>query len=83
MKGGSVMPDSAHPFGRKARSLAFIDPVCCTGCGYCAMFCVMNCILLGSDGLYYVDTETCIGCRSCKVNCPFDAVAILPPQREV
>ena len=59
---------------------AVIDPVCCTGCGYCTMFCVMDCIVLQPDGLYTVDLEQCIGCRSCKVNCPFDAVTILPPK---
>ena len=77
------MYDPAHPFGRKARALAVIDPVSCTGCGYCAMFCVMDCILLQEDGQYRVDEDVCIGCRSCKVNCPFDAVSILPPKREV
>ena len=77
------MSDFAHPFGRKARALAVIDPVSCTGCGYCAMFCIMKCILLRPDGLYEVDEENCIGCRSCKVNCPFEAVTILPPKREV
>ena len=74
--------DPAHPFGRKARALADIDPVKCTGCGYCTMFCVMDCIRLQPDGLYRVDPETCIGCRSCKVNCPFGAVTMLPPRRE-
>lgn len=77
------MSDSAHPFGRKARALAVIDPVKCTGCGYCAMFCIMNCIPQREDGFYEVDPELCIGCRSCKVNCPYDAVTILPPKREV
>lgn len=74
------MYDPAHPFGRKRCSRAVIDPVNCTGCGYCAMFCVMDCIVLQPDGLYTVDLERCIGCRSCKVNCPFDAVTILPPK---
>ena len=66
------MYDPAHPFGRKRYSRAVIDPVSCTGCGYCTM--------LRPDGLYTVDLERCIGCRSCKVNCPFDAVTILPPK---
>ena len=65
--------DPAHPFGRKAVQLAVIDPVSCTGCGWCAMFCPMKCILQRQDGIY-------IGCRSCKVNCFYDAVTILPPQ---
>ena len=77
------MTDPAYPFGRKARALARIDPVRCVGCGYCAMFCVMGCILLQPDGLYHVDENACIGCRSCKVNCPFNAISILPPRQEV
>ena len=38
------MSDQYRPFGRKKRQLAEIDPEMCTGCGYCAMFCVMACI---------------------------------------
>lgn len=72
--------DSAHPFGNKPKPLAYIDPVRCTGCGCCALFCVMSCIVCGEDGFYQVDASRCIGCRSCKVNCPFDAVTILPPE---
>ena len=51
------MYDPAHPFGRKRYSRAVIDPVNCTGCGYCTMFCVMDCIVLRPDGLYTVDLE--------------------------
>lgn len=76
------MTDSIHPFGRKARPLAKINPVSCTGCGLCAMYCMMECILLQPDGLYTVDEERCIGCRSCKVNCPYGAVTMLPPGKE-
>mgnify|MGYP002680097286 CR=1 FL=1 len=46
------MHDPAHPFGRKAVQLAVIDPVSCTGCGWCAMFCPMKCIDLRPDGYY-------------------------------
>ena len=74
------MYDPAHPFGKKRYDRAIIDPVSCTGCGYCTMFCVMDCILLQPDGFYTVDLDRCIGCRSCKVNCPFEAVIILPPE---
>ena len=48
------MYDPAHPFGRKAVQLAVIDPVSCTGCGWCAMFCPMKCIDLRPDGYYEV-----------------------------
>ena len=74
------MADAAHPFGRKPKPLAYIDPVSCTGCGYCALFCVMDSIVLRPGGLYEVDAGRCIGCRSCKVNCFNDAVTILPPE---
>ena len=46
--------DPAHPFGRKAVQLAVIDPVSCTGCGWCAKFCVMKCIFQRPDGIYEV-----------------------------
>ena len=55
------MTDPAHPFGRKAIQLAVIDEVSCTGCGWCAMFCPVKCILLREDGIYTVDAEQCIG----------------------
>lgn len=72
-----------HPFGRKARELAIIDPVSCTGCGYCPMFCLMECIYQQPDGFWAVDQEHCVGCRACKVNCPWDAVTILPPKKDI
>ena len=62
-----------HPFGPKPHPLAEIIPINCTGCGICAMWCL----------IYKVRTEDCIGCRSCKVNCPSEAVILLPPKREV
>ena len=70
------MHDPAHPFGRKAVQLAVIDPVSCTGCGWCAMFCPMKCIDLRPDGYYEVRQDDCIGCRSCKVNCFYDAITM-------
>lgn len=70
-----------HPFGPKPHALAVIDPVSCTGCGICAMWCVMHCIDLQPDGIYTVREADCIGCRSCKVNCPNEAVTMLPPKR--
>ena len=75
-----AMADTVHPFGRKARQLAKIDPDYCIGCGYCAQFCVMDCIYMQPDWSYIIDQEKCIGCRSCKVNCPWDAVEMYDPR---
>ena len=33
-----------HPFGPKPHPLAEIIPINCTGCGICAMWCLMPCI---------------------------------------
>ncbi len=74
------MYDPAHPFGKKKHQLARIDPVSCTGCGWCAMFCVMKCIPQRPDGFYEVDVSRCIGCRSCKVNCFYGAVTMYMPE---
>ena len=76
------MHDPAHPFGRKAVQLAVIDPVSCTGCGWCAMFCPMKCIDLRPDGYYEVRQDDCIGCRSCKVNCFYDAITMIQRTRK-
>ena len=54
----------------------------CTGCGYCTLFCVMDCIVLRPDGLYTVDLERCIGCRSCKGNCFYDAITMIQRARK-
>ena len=37
------MADMIHPFGKKIHDLAEVIPVNCTGCGICAMWCVMHC----------------------------------------
>lgn len=81
-KGGCYHVRSCTSLREKRYDRAIIDPVSCTGCGYCTMFCVMDCILLQPDGFYTVDLDRCIGCRSCKVNCPFEAVIILPPKED-
>ena len=81
-KGGfDFMADMIHPFGKKIHDLAEVIPVNCTGCGICAMWCVMHCIDQQPDGIYRVREADCIGCRSCKVNCPNEAVTMLPPKR--
>ena len=46
-----------HPFGPKPHALALIDPVSCTGCGICAMWCLMHCIDQQPDGIYKVRSE--------------------------
>lgn len=76
------MEDYAHPFGKKKHPVAKISRVNCTGCGWCAMFCVTKCIHLRPDGFYEVDAEQCIGCRGCLVNCFSDAVTMVVPKEE-
>ena len=51
------MADMIHPFGKKIHDLAEVIPVNCTGCGICAMWCVMHCIDQQPDGIYRVRTE--------------------------
>ena len=77
------MEDYAHPFGIKKHQLAVIDPVSCTGCGWCAMFCVVNCIELREDGFYEVDPVRCIGCRGCFGNCFYGAVTMVDPEENL
>ena len=77
------MEDCAHPFGIKKHLLAVIDPVSCTGCGWCAMFCVVNCIELRGDGFYEVDPVRCIGCRGCLGNCFYGAVKMVKPEADL
>ena len=76
------MYDPAHPFGRKAVQLAVIDPVSCTGCGWCAMFCPMKCIDLRPDGYYEVRQDDCIGCRQCENICPYMAITVKEKEEE-
>lgn len=71
------MAEQVRPFGKKVYDLAYIDPDICTGCGYCTMFCMMQCIHLQPDGLYAVDADQCIGCRHCKVNCFNEAIRLI------
>ena len=61
---------------------AVIDPVSCTGCGWCAMFCPVECMFQRPDGFYDLDVERCIGCRSCRVNCFYDAITMIQRQRK-
>ena len=65
-----------------ALQYAVIDPVSCTGCGWCAMFCPVECMFQRPDGFYDLDVERCIGCRSCKVNCFYDAITMIQRTRK-
>ena len=71
------MSNGAHPFGRKKKFEVTIHPDYCTGCGYCARFCVMECISQRADGIYQINPDMCIGCRACRANCPYDAVTVV------
>ena len=42
-------------FGRKPLKFSTISEVSCTGCGWCAKFCPMECIKLRADGFYAVN----------------------------
>ena len=46
------LPDNYYLFGRKPLQYAVIDPVSCTGCGWCAMFCPVECMFQRPDGFY-------------------------------
>lgn len=76
------LPDNYYLFGRKPLQYAVIDPVSCTGCGWCAMFCPVECMFQQPDGFYDLDVERCIGCRSCKVNCFYDAITMIQRTRK-
>ena len=58
------LPDNYYLFGRKPLQYAVIDPVSCTGCGWCAMFCPVECMFQRPDGFYDLDVDKCIGWRS-------------------
>ena len=69
--------DNYYLFGRKPLQYAAIDPVSCTGCGWCAMFCTVQYMYQRPDGFYDLNVDKCIGCRSCKVNCFYGAVTMI------
>ncbi len=69
-------------FRRKPLQYAKISDVSCTGCGWCAKFCPMECIKMRPDGFYTVNEAHCIGCGKCKKNCFWDAVEIIKRPRE-
>ena len=49
------LPDNYYLFGRKPLQYAVIDPVSCTGCGWCAMFCPVECMFQRPDGFALLD----------------------------
>ena len=76
------MSDQYRLFSRKARPLSFIDHDLCIGCGYCARFCVTNCISQQPDGFWTADQDHCIGCRACKANCFMGAISMVMPEKQ-
>ena len=69
-------------FGRKPLQYSSISNVSCTGCGWCAKFCPMECIKQQPEGFYKVNEPQCIGCGKCKRNCFWDAITIIKTPRE-
>ncbi len=69
-------------FGRKPLKYSNISEVSCTGCGWCAKFCPMECIKLRTDGFYAVNEMQCIGCGKCKRNCFWNAIEIVMRSHE-
>ncbi len=53
---------------------AFVDPLLCTGCGYCADYCRFDAFRDEGDGTYSIDPIRCEGCGVCVPLCPDKAI---------
>ena len=62
------------------KALPTIDPMRCTGCGWCVAACVPHVLSLQVRGwekrATLHDVPGCTGCALCAVKCPFDAIAM-------
>lgn len=67
------------------KALPTIDPIRCTGCGWCVAVCAPHVLSLQVQGdavwgpkrSALHDTEGCTGCALCAVRCPFDAIRMV------
>lgn len=67
------------------KALPTIDPLRCTGCGWCVAVCpphvlslqVLGDIAWGPKRSVLNNAPACTGCALCAVRCPFNAIAML------
>jgi pyruvate ferredoxin oxidoreductase delta subunit len=51
----------------------------CNACGFCYIFCPIQCIVDDEDGIHYAaDMDYCKGCGVCAKECPKDAIVMTP-----
>jgi pyruvate ferredoxin oxidoreductase delta subunit len=51
----------------------------CNACGFCYIFCPIQCIHDDEDGIHYAaDMEYCKGCGVCAKECPTGAIVMTP-----
>ena len=51
----------------------------CNACGFCYIFCPIQCIHDDPDGIHYAaDMEYCKGCGVCAKECPTGAIKMVP-----
>ena len=55
------------------------DKAKCNACGFCYIFCPIQCIGDDEDGIHYAaDLEYCKGCGVCARECPKGAITMAP-----
>lgn len=57
-----------------------VDIISCKLCGWCDMFCPLNCMKLGDDGYYHANLKYCKGCGICANECPAHAIKMKPEE---
>ncbi|MGO8693960.1 MAG: 4Fe-4S binding protein [Rectinemataceae bacterium] len=57
-----------------------LDTVKCSRCGTCLMYCPVNAVGRGADGVFSIGFEYCKGCGICAAECPVSAIVM---EREV
>ena len=51
----------------------------CNACGFCYVFCPIQCIVDDEDGIHYeADLDYCKGCGVCATECPKKAITMTP-----